>query len=172
MAKAKQPGSVPNRPLYSRLSYLYQAASYLAGTAESATPPASAPEEHDGKPENPSGCEENSSGQKIRRAVSRRLLHDMRATSLKGLIRLSPAMKRTVCKYCDTLMIEGETCTSVVENMSKGGKKPWADVLATTCKTCGGVKRFPIAPRQKRRPARKQATQETQPDTAEGSPEM
>ncbi|RYP86163.1 hypothetical protein DL769_000775 [Monosporascus sp. CRB-8-3] len=64
-------------------------------------------------------------------------------------------MKHTICKYCDTLLVEGHTSTSFVENQSKGGKKPWADVLVVKCNTCGGLKRFPVqAPRQKRRPIR------------------
>lgn len=87
--------------------------------------------------------------------MSRHAISDMRAMSLKTLIRQSPDLKRTICKFCDTLRIEGKTCRSVVENSSKGGQKPWADVLSIECRTCGHVKRYPVnAPRQKRRPVR------------------
>ncbi|KAK8040530.1 Rpr2-domain-containing protein [Apiospora marii] len=83
----------------------------------------------------------------------------MRTTSEKAVIRLSPALKHTVCKYCDSLLIEGETCVSVVENASKGGKKPWADVLVIRCKACKGVKRFPVgASRQKKQKLRNSTT--------------
>jgi ribonuclease P protein subunit RPR2 len=169
MAKPKQPGSVPNRPLYSRISYLYQAASYLSGVNENELQPAA---ESAG---NVSAAKGKSLEHKTKQAMSRRLLTDMRATSLKTQIRLSPAMKRTICKYCDTLLIEGETCTSTVENKSRGGRKTWADVWVTTCKTCGGLKRSPVdAPRQKRRPARIRAAQgdvqEICPTTASDRP--
>lgn len=76
----------------------------------------------------------------------------MKAVSLKVQIRQSSALKSSVCKYCSTVQIEGKTCQSVVENASKGGKKPWADVLVIRCSTCQNVKRYPVdCPKQKRR---------------------
>ncbi|KAI0203319.1 RNAse P Rpr2/Rpp21/SNM1 subunit domain-containing protein [Astrocystis sublimbata] len=142
MGKPKTPGSVPNKHLYSRLSYLHQAAAFL-GSQAGVT--------HDSKTELPAADQS-------RIKLARHLLTDLRATSRKGQIRLSPAIKRTACKFCDALLIEGETCTSVVENKSKHGRKPWADVLVIKCHSCHGVKRFPIqeASRQKRRPQREQ----------------
>lgn len=165
MAKIKQPKqqSVQNRSLYSRINYLYQAATYLNGTSkvdEEATTNLGADEEHVARSQ--AKGEKPAEGV-VKQAVSRQLLTDMRATSLKTLIRLSPAIKQTVCKYCDTLMVQGQTCTSVIENKSKGGRKPWADILVITCKTCGGMRRFPVhSPRQKRRPARPQDIQHSQ----------
>ncbi|KAK7742867.1 hypothetical protein SLS63_000435 [Diaporthe eres] len=89
------------------------------------------------------------------RNMSHTLLADFRSVSLKSQIRVSPAMKRSICKFCDTLLVEGQTCTSTVENTSKGGRKPWADVLVIKCHTCHHAKRFPVdAPRQQRRPLR------------------
>ncbi|KAI0447253.1 RNAse P Rpr2/Rpp21/SNM1 subunit domain-containing protein [Xylaria telfairii] len=141
MAKPKKPGSVPNKHLYSRLSYLHQAAAFL-GSQVGNTRAA--------KPEPPAANQ-------LRLGLARHLLTDLRATSLKSQIRLSPAVKHTICKFCDTLLIEGETSTSAVENKSKHGKKPWADVLVVKCNTCHRVKRFPVqSPRQKRRPYREQ----------------
>jgi ribonuclease P protein subunit RPR2 len=83
------------------------------------------------------------------------MLTDMRIVTQKILIRQSPDLKRTICKFCDTLQIEGQTSSSSIENTSRGGRKPWADVLAIRCGTCGHVKRFPVSvARQKRRPIR------------------
>ncbi|OTA76889.1 hypothetical protein M434DRAFT_49314, partial [Hypoxylon sp. CO27-5] len=158
MGKSKGPGSVPNRPIYSRISYLYQAAAYLASQSGLKEPNAVTPASE-------------GTGQKIseettciphsKYALSRRLITDLRSSSLKSQIRLSPAMKHTICKFCDSLLIEGETSSSIVENKSKGGKKPWADVLVVKCNACGGVKRFPVqAPRQKRRPVREKESNE------------
>lgn len=160
MAKPKQQGAVANRPLYSRISYLYQAAAYLSSTASNETSKTPESAHDDGLPTQAGlpASMANPLEQKAKQSMSRHLLSDMRATSLKSQIRLSPAMKQTICKYCDTLLIDGETSTSVIENTSKGSKKPWADVLVMTCKTCGGLKRFPVnATRPKRRPAREQA---------------
>ncbi|KAI0152958.1 Rpr2-domain-containing protein [Xylariaceae sp. FL1272] len=156
--KQKQP-SIPNKALHCRVSYLYQAATYLA----SQDPPA----ESNISDSNTTGqIKEDAKSQsdavtaltdqtQLRQALARNLVTDLRATALKGVIRMSPAIKVTICKFCDTLLVEGKTSTSVVENKSKGGKKPWADVLVIKCMTCGREKRFPVgAPPQKRRPLR------------------
>ncbi|POS84724.1 hypothetical protein EPUL_004530 [Erysiphe pulchra] len=87
---------------------------------------------------------------------SRRLASELRAVSLKTQIRLSPHVKHSICKTCSTILIDGSTCSNLIENNSKGGKKPWADILVKRCYTCDSVKRFPIsAQRQERREVRK-----------------
>lgn len=153
MAKKKAPG-VPNRPMYSRISFLYQAAAYLAASSNEQAQPHS-----DQKTRDAAGdVDMNDADDKPAPAaqnMSRRLLGQLRATTLKSQIRISPDIKRTICKYCDTLLVQGQTCSSLVENKSKGGKKPWADTLVVKCHTCGREKRFPVnAPRQKRRTLR------------------
>lgn len=157
MAKPKgQQGSVPNRPIYSRISYLYQAASHIAASTrrDSASATGNRGRDQPTQTEKPELDEAQ-----LRQACSRHLLTTMRTTSEKAVIRLAPALKHTVCKYCDSLLIEGETCVSTIENASKGGKKPWADVLVIRCKACKGVKRFPVgASRQKKQKLRNSAT--------------
>lgn len=171
MAKARKGnhGSVPNRQLYSRLSYLHQAATFLGSqVGKSTKEPKSeqcAQSQLEQKPTSSDTLHHHSDDQ-LRLQLARKLLTDLRATSLKCQIRLSPAVKHTICKFCDTLLIEGETSTSVVENKSKGGKKPWADVLVVSCNTCGGARRFPVqAPRQKRRPQREQVAKDVSKST-------
>ena len=84
-----------------------------------------------------------------------RFVTHLRAVSLKSQIRLSPTMKHSICKRCDSLLVAGSTSTSEMENQSRGGKKPWADVLVVTCNICGSKKRFPVgAKRQPRRTVR------------------
>lgn len=158
MAKPKT-GSVPNKALYSRVSYLYQAAAYMATlqqhaqTVESRTT-ANGGRKGDGATEMTS---ENSSDSRLllSQPASRRLVSDLRAVSHKVLMRISPAIKHSFCKNCDTMMIDGSTCTSEIENRSRRGKKRWADIFVQRCNTCGLAKRFPLAAeRQKRRPQR------------------
>ncbi|KAM4064881.1 RNAse P rpr2/Rpp21/SNM1 subunit [Hirsutella rhossiliensis] len=159
MAKSKSNSGVQNRAIYSRASYLYQAASYLACRANEAD--AGRPPSDGGSKDKPS-LEKGSQGannaqvssdkqRKQLRNMSRRAISEMRAVTLKTQIRQSQALKRTVCKFCDTLQVEAHTCRSTIENPSRGGLKPWADVLVMRCRTCGNAKRFPVsAPRQKR----------------------
>ncbi|KAH8171885.1 RNAse P rpr2/Rpp21/SNM1 subunit domain-containing protein [Sarocladium implicatum] len=150
MAKQKGPQSVQNRHIYTRASYLYQAAQYLA--SQQTSPKSSLGDD----PQHSTATEkDNGPSQKATQNLSRQMLTDMRVVTQKILIRQSPDLKRTICKFCDTLQVEGQTSSSQIENSSRGAKKPWADVLATRCLTCNHVKRFPIsAQRQKRRPLR------------------
>ncbi|KAJ4018262.1 hypothetical protein NW752_002168 [Fusarium irregulare] len=159
MAKGKENKSVQNRIIYSRASYLYQAASYLAKQQSSVG--------QDGLSKFSTVDQGNSAPaptkneQKALLNMSRQAVADLRAVTQKAQIRQSPAMKQTMCKFCNTLQIDGDTCTSSVENASKGGRKPWADVLTIKCRTCGNVKRYPVsAPRQKRKTLRKLDQQE------------
>ncbi|KAK4133306.1 hypothetical protein BT67DRAFT_442755 [Trichocladium antarcticum] len=76
----------------------------------------------------------------------------MRAVSLKTRIRLNPAVKQALCKFCDSPLIEGQSCTSAIENKSKGARKSWADMLVRKCHTCEREKRYPVsAARPKRK---------------------
>lgn len=156
---AKGPLNVPNKILHSRVSYLYQAASYLAAAEQPHS--GSEPPQYEKDTRIASGI--NSKADKIAttspklayRPASRRLISDLRSVTLKGQMRISPTMKHSVCKGCDTMLIDGSTCTNGVENKSKGGKKPWADVIVRQCHTCGLEEIFPVAAtRQKRRPQR------------------
>ncbi|KAI1379836.1 Rpr2-domain-containing protein [Hypoxylon crocopeplum] len=161
MGKPKGPGSVPNRPIYSRISYLYQAAAYMANCSEPEVSATVNQDARDTAEEALAQDKQISCTSHAKQALSRRFVTDLRSASLKSQIRLSPTMKHTICRFCDTLLVEGQTSSSMVENKSKGGKKPWADVLVVKCHTCQGVKRFPVqAPRQKRRAIREKESKE------------
>lgn len=163
---AKGTVNVPNKILHSRVSYLYQAASYLAaqqphsesGSKQYQRDTSKTSSNHP-KSIEANGAEHGSSATLSEaaayRPASRRMISDLRSVTLKGQMRISPAMKHSICKKCDTLLVDGSTCTNEVENKSKEGRKPWADVLVRRCHTCGLEKRFPVAAkRQKRRPQR------------------
>ncbi|KAH6888098.1 RNAse P Rpr2/Rpp21/SNM1 subunit domain-containing protein [Thelonectria olida] len=156
MAKAKGPPGVQNRHIYNRASYMYQAATYLASQQHRPSPNVTTKSSSVGGNEHSAQTESKPQNETMQN-MSRQMLSSMRAVTLKGQIRQSPALKRTICKFCDTLMVEGQTCTSIVENASKGGRKPWADVLKIKCNSCGNSKRYPVGTqRQKRRSLRQQ----------------
>ena len=70
------------------------------------------------------------------------LLSSMRSVSQKSQIRLSRSIKRSVCRRCNALLTMSSTAK--IENASRGGRKPWADVLVVTCCQCGFVRRYPV----------------------------
>ncbi|KAJ5787820.1 hypothetical protein N7457_002810 [Penicillium paradoxum] len=75
--------------------------------------------------------------------LSRVCISHLRAVALKTQIRLPTTLKRSVCKRCETILTPGVTCSHEITNASRGGKKPWADVLVVRCFQCGTEKRFP-----------------------------
>ena len=171
---AKSKKRIAQKHLHSRISYLYQAATYLAQVADQPRARTSYVSDAIKKQSDLRGETQyavatreatanknlsTSSIEKERRtskfdcdndrmtndyAHSRHLVTHLRAASSRGPIRLSPAMKHTMCKHCDILLITGSTSTSYIENKSRGGSKVWADVLVTTCTACGTSKRIPV----------------------------
>ena len=93
----------------------------------------------------------------------RLLLSQIRPIMQKGRIQASHIIKRNVCKKCNTLLTEGSTCTTSIENASRGRKKPWADVSVVTCATCNSVKRFPVGAKRQARKKDRDAQRRAQP---------
>lgn len=134
MAKGKAAVAVQNRPMYSRISFLQQAATYLTLAQQPGCKTVESSKEGTSDPEHDLAL----------RGRARLLVSDLRSVSLKTRIRLTSSMKQTICRFCDAILVEGESCTTTVENQSKGGRKSWADVLVRKCHACGNVKRHPI----------------------------
>lgn len=149
MAKGKTGGGggVQNRAIYSRISFLQQAAITLSSIRQHKLESASQDPSINGL-----GTPGTAPANAPLEGMSRRLATDLRAVSLKTRIRLNPAVKQTICKFCDSPLIEGQSCTSSIENKSKGARKTWADVLVRKCHTCGRERKYPVnAPRPKRK---------------------
>ncbi|EDO02794.1 hypothetical protein SS1G_05271 [Sclerotinia sclerotiorum 1980 UF-70] len=102
MAKSqptKGVSKIPNKVLYSRISYLYQAATYLAlqddeSQKRSTVKNALRSPVEDVMEVEPK-CEANITGG-LYHPLSRRLITDLRSVSLKGLMRMSPDMKHSI----------------------------------------------------------------------------
>ena len=166
--------------IYSRISFLYQAAQYLSVTQELGPDQQENPKdgpEHMladqaiiGETSNPTKTDYVKSNRDAKvsgecaatglsTGLSRLYATQMRAISRKSTIRLTPNVKCSVCKRCDNVFKSGSTCTTYIENNSRNGRKPWADVLVTKCHECGSVKRFPVgSQRQQRKQQRNQSS--------------
>ena len=176
---------VPNPHLHARVSYLYQAANYLSSQATSSTQqiPASsgdgpclqpqwygqeAKRANRASAKNTSRVDQNDPADEAKLAdkepkrlgLSQRHIAHMRATALKSQVRLSREVKMPLCKRCDTLLVPGNTSQSSIENRSKGGKKPWADVYVIECLVCGTQKRFPTGSKRQRKGRLKKTSDE------------
>ena len=195
-ARAKSPKatSVQRKHLYSRLSFLYQAAATLSAQAlesiskDSSTNPVqgsgrttekwSLDQRTDtdlslGRVSSPdcstSSLKEETSSLVQRSPVqrsppnlplSRLLLSHLHDVSLKSQIRLSSSVKRSVCKQCHIPLVPSVTSHARLENLSRKGTKPWADVLVIRCCCCGAERRFPTGSKpQPRKSDRKKSSE-------------
>jgi ribonuclease P protein subunit RPR2 len=156
MGKQPKAKKVPNKHLHSRVSFLYQAASALTllkananSISSSAVDQSTLKDEtldtnQSEDIEKTSEKHDHVTPEKVPSfGLSQMLVSHLRSVSRKGQVRLSPRMKRTMCKRCNSLLIPGKSSSSRMENKSRGGKKPWADVLVIECLNCGACKRFP-----------------------------
>lgn len=185
MGKEKSKGGVANKHLHARIAYLQQAASYLtlqgkehqirgANAPQSTLTAPDDQTQHQNQPPivdtrnavNEAATHEQSPQQHSLRSgvelpetggLPIHLATHLRQVALKSQIRLRTDVKHSICKRCSSVLVEGQTSNKRIENKSKGGKKPHADVLVISCKVCGAEKRFPVgAKRQKRKGERKQ----------------
>ena len=164
--KSKSQFGPGQKHLYSRASYLYQAATYLAIARNGPFREQNKTSSQDSSSMNlrtELPMSQNDSQQALAQgdgndgvnsrkttepnaskfpSLSRRMIEHLRHVSLKAQIRLSPAIKHSICKRCNHLLVPGSS-TTYIENRSKGGRKRHADVLVVTCNACGTEKRFP-----------------------------
>lgn len=158
--------SVPNKQIHNRVSYLYQAATFLATTDNATRSPvgeryeschnrssgrynveidATQQEKFQAYPApNGSRGAQNSDQSTFLMTDERHFISNLRLVAQKSQIRLNPALKRSFCKTCDSLLVPGTTSRVQCENKSKNGRKPQADVHVITCMTCGAQKKFPM----------------------------
>ena len=185
--KASYAVNVPHKHLHSRISYLHQAAAYLTNCELKEF--RQKDHESDHLPFDMSQTTVRPTGDSSKRVLTRadivnwfhdphkhrigngdkaflqppplvrHLVSNIRGVSLKVQAQLSPSLKHSMCKRCDAFLVMGITSTSMVENRSSDGRKPWADVLVVTCNACNSSKRFPIgAKRQHRKTDRQEET--------------
>ncbi|RMY29670.1 hypothetical protein D0865_15456 [Hortaea werneckii] len=185
MGKEKSKGGVANKHLHARIAYLQQAASYLtlqgkehqireAHAPNSTLPTPGNQVQHQNQ--TPIVCTENTVNEAVAHEQSPQqaslrsgvelpetgglplhLATHLRQVALKSQIRLRTDVKHSICKRCNSVLVESQTSNKRIENKSKGGRNPHADVLVISCRVCGADKRFPVgAKRQKRKGERRQ----------------
>jgi ribonuclease P protein subunit RPR2 len=97
--------------------------------------------------------------------MARYLNNHVAQVARKSQIRLQYDTKHSICKRCTNYLVEGQTCTRTVVNLSKGRRKPHADVLVVECGYCAAQRRFPIGARRQKKKAIRctEASQDNRP---------
>ena len=179
MGKDKTKAGVPNKHLHARISFLQQAATYLtlqAGTyrsrnqdGEKSTTVAPADSTVKAKGHSNAITERRDSTPPFNQhgsgGLPLLLSNHLTQVARKSQIRLQPSTKHQICKRCHTLLSKGTTSRKYTENLSKGGKKPQADMLVVECAACGALKRLPTGARRQKRKGKRS---KVQPDMREG----
>ena len=192
MAKEKAKKGVPNKHLHARIAYLDRAAKYLSAQSlaqsHNGNKNVDTEELHDHQPvermviippgtlaidaahsianKKPSpGHPSTATFNSPPSGLPLQLNAHLRSVAQKAQIRLAQDLKHAICKICSSPLIEGETCLRSTENLSKGGRKPWADVLVLKCCACGACKRFPISAKKQKRKSLREAEKTTGPET-------
>lgn len=188
MAKEKAKKGVPNKHLHARIAYLNQAVTYLSSQSLARSqnglhqigneariidlPPGTLATDatHSVANIKPSpGHPSTATFNPPPSGLPLQLNAHLRSVAQKAQIRLSQDLKHAICKICCSPLIEGETCIRSTENLSKGGRKPWADVLVLKCCACGACKRFPIGAKKQKRKSLRDADKTVGPGAAAGT---
>jgi ribonuclease P protein subunit RPR2 len=165
---------VPNRQNHARISFLYQAATYLTNIPY--TKSESIPQKQESNTENGALQQNDSSDLPFtdtssRKPASQFALSQYYASQIatiarKAQFKISPSLKRTICKGCKVVLVPGSTSTSAIENLSRNAEKPWADVLIITCNLCGMEKRYPLQFKGDRSGKRHRVSRAVEPQAA------
>lgn len=160
MAKNKpQQGAkgAPNKHLVARIAFLHQAALLLASQAAA---PSAQPESTNSTADHGTAQLHELDTNATRRQPPRSGLPfyftaQLKQVALKSQVRLQTDVKRAICKACNAMLIEQQTCITGVENLSRGGKKDKANVSVVECLACGCKRRIPLgAARQQKKSKR------------------
>lgn len=162
MAK-DNPKATANRHMKARITYLDKAARYLVEQQAAVASPTDATEE-------PVASLDRSRRLHFRmpQGLPILLASHLRSVSLKTQNRLSQDLKRRYCKVCNTPLIIENTSDQFTENLSKGSKKPHADVLVISCRTCGTKKRFPVGAQRQMKKAERLPAKEAEKGASKG----
>lgn len=103
--EAPNPHNVSNRDIIQRLNFLYQAGVYM----NTISPPTS---EH--------SIKQTKKRRTVKKATTRDLakayISCMKAVGQKTTVKLDPAVKRTICRGCDMVLVPGSTASVRVKS--------------------------------------------------------
>ncbi|KAI0373934.1 Rpr2-domain-containing protein [Pilatotrama ljubarskyi] len=134
--------SVANRDIIQRINFLYQASTYLSSVSQSL------PKIAEGSCASPPSDVNRKTNKKAKlrhpkntAELSRSYIGTMRIVGQKTMVRMDPALKRALCKGCDTVLLPGSSATVRVKPLASHGQG-----IVYTCSTCDTSRRIPAPP--------------------------
>jgi len=140
------PSGVPNRDIFQRLNFLYQASAFLQSVS---APPLSPSKPQPAAAEDLGSLSSAGGARRRRREVREIAARDlacsyvraMREVGKKTTVKMDPSVKRTLCRACDAVLIPGTS--SSVRIVPSG---PHRHLIATVCLYCSATRRIPAPP--------------------------
>ncbi|KAJ2730761.1 hypothetical protein IW152_005023 [Coemansia sp. BCRC 34962] len=136
-------GCLPNREAFERMNFLLQSAQFYASLPTTTTPAAVATTAtaKGNEPNEPSALVNDSSGDSsssdappqtpaMMMPLARFYTKEMRLVSRKSVLRMSPHIKRSICKVCLTPLVPGISSMTRVKGQKRSRR------VITTCNYC------------------------------------
>ncbi|KTW32048.1 uncharacterized protein T551_00730 [Pneumocystis jirovecii RU7] len=120
---SKESRIIPQQELYSRFSFLYQAANIYATHSIL--------------------NQDKYINSHSEQALSKFYINTAKKIARKAVLKINPSIKRTLCRRCDTILLPGITSSIKIENFSKKNKNK-ADISVITCNFCNTQKKYPV----------------------------
>ncbi|TFK44177.1 RNAse P Rpr2/Rpp21/SNM1 subunit domain-containing protein [Crucibulum laeve] len=146
--------SVANRDIIQRLNFLYQASVYLqsipsvpstenSSTTLESTSPIMLGSSHASISQKPGKKKKRSPKKRTTNDLARSYIGTMKVVGQKTVVKIDPAVKRTLCRGCNTTLIPGSTAIIRV----KKSTSHW-HMMIYTCLHCKATRRIPAPPTQ------------------------
>ncbi|KAJ7497613.1 RNAse P Rpr2/Rpp21/SNM1 subunit domain-containing protein [Mycena latifolia] len=120
--------SIVNRDIMQRLNFMYQASVYLSGVLP--VPPPTAPEKRKKK-----------SRKMNVHDLSKSYINSMKVVANKTMVKMDPAVKRTLCNGCNIVLVPGSTASVRVKSSTTHGH-----IMLYRCNSCNSTRRIPAPP--------------------------
>ncbi|KAJ2720424.1 Ribonuclease P protein subunit p21 [Coemansia sp. Benny D115] len=133
--KGPKSGTLPNRELYERMNFLFQTSQFLAALAGNANKDTTSQQASD---TDAAAVVAAADRQASLIPLARFYSKEMRTIARKSVLRMSPHMRREICRVCATPLLPGVSCIKRVKGKGHGRR------VVTTCTYCGNSARLMV----------------------------
>ncbi|KAK7005809.1 RNAse P Rpr2/Rpp21/SNM1 subunit domain-containing protein, partial [Favolaschia claudopus] len=129
--QAPNPNNIVNRDIMQRLNFMYQASVYLSSVLPLPSPSTTTTPRKRAKRTRKMGVHD----------LSKSYINSMKIVANKTMVKMDPAVKRTLCNGCNIVLIPGSTATVRVKSSKVHGH-----VMHYRCNSCKSTRRIPAPP--------------------------
>ncbi|KAJ7085848.1 RNAse P Rpr2/Rpp21/SNM1 subunit domain-containing protein [Mycena crocata] len=128
--EAPNSSNIVNKDVMQRLNFMYQASVYLSGVLPMSPPTSAAPQKRKKK-----------SRKMTVHDLSKSYIDSMKVVANKTMVKMDPAVKRTLCNGCNTVLVPGSTAFVRVKSSKVHGH-----IMLYRCNSCNSTRRIPAPP--------------------------